>query len=138
LAPRDRSDAGQPQVRDRLPLGLRLDPGALARHRREADRGRQLRATRVRLAPGGIMSVAAASPLRYSHSIGVLGHGGRGFSNPVDVAIRGDGVLFVLNRSNPTQGPPGGLRVGIVTISEEFLGDFGSYGTEDGQFVWLT
>src|SRR5207248_670811 len=35
-------------------------------------------------------------------------------------------------------GPPGGLRVGIVTIGEEFLGDFGSYGTEDGQFVWLT
>ena len=52
------------------------------------------------------MSVARRSPLRYSHSIGVLGHGGRGFSNPVDVAIRQDGVMFVVNRSNPTQGPP--------------------------------
>jgi DNA-binding beta-propeller fold protein YncE len=84
------------------------------------------------------MSVAVASPLRYSHTIGVLGHGGRGFSNPVDVAIRSDGVLFVVNRSNPTQGPPGGLRIGIVTIDEQFLGDFGTYGTEDGQFVWMT
>jgi DNA-binding beta-propeller fold protein YncE len=85
------------------------------------------------------MSVAVASPLRYSHSIGVLGHGGRGFSNPYDVAIRPDGVMFVLNRSNPTQGPPGGLRVGIVRVDDqEFLGDFGSYGTEDGQFTWLT
>jgi len=84
------------------------------------------------------MSVAVDSPIRYSHSIGVLGHGGRGFSNPYDVAIRGDGVMFILNRSNPTQGPPGGLRVGIVTIDQEFLGDFGSYGTENGQFTWMT
>jgi tripartite motif-containing protein 71 len=84
------------------------------------------------------MSVAVASPLRYSHTIGVLGHGGRGFSNPVDVAIRNDGVLYVVNRSNPTQGPPGGLRIGIVTIDEEFLGDFGSHGAEDGQFIWMT
>ena len=85
------------------------------------------------------MSVAVASPLRYSHSIGVLGHGGRGFSNPVDVAIRSDGVMFVLNRSNPTQGPPGGLRIGIVKVDDqEFLGDFGSHGLEDGQFYWMT
>jgi DNA-binding beta-propeller fold protein YncE len=84
------------------------------------------------------MRVAVASPLRYSHTIGVLGHGGRGFSNPVDVAIRADGVLFVVNRSNPTQGPPGGLRIGIVTIDQQFLGDFATHGTEDGQFVWMT
>jgi DNA-binding beta-propeller fold protein YncE len=84
------------------------------------------------------MSVAVASPIRYSHTIGVLGHGGRGFSNPVDVAIRDDGVMFVVNRSNPTQGPPGGLRIGIVTIDEKFLGDFGSHGTDDGQFYWMT
>src|SRR6266536_2016067 len=85
------------------------------------------------------MSVAVASPLRYSHSIGVLGHGGRGFSNPYDVAIRNDGVMFVVNRSNPTQGPPGGIRVGIVRVDDqEFLGDFGTYGTEDGQCTWMT
>jgi DNA-binding beta-propeller fold protein YncE len=84
------------------------------------------------------MSVAVARPIRYSHTIGVLGHGGRGFSNPVDVAIRDDGVMFVVNRSNPTQGPPGGLRIGIVTIDEKFLGDFGSHGTDDGQFYWMT
>lgn len=84
------------------------------------------------------MSVAVASPLRYSHTIGVLGHGGRGFSNPVDVAIRSDGVMFVVNRSNPTQGPPGGLRIGIVTIDERYLGEFGGHGTEDGQFYWMT
>jgi DNA-binding beta-propeller fold protein YncE len=84
------------------------------------------------------MSVAVENPLHYSHTIGMMAHGGRGFSNPVDVAVRDDGVLFVLNRSNPTQGPGGGIRVGLCTVDEEYLGEIGAYGTADGQFVWPT
>src|SRR5919205_358055 len=86
------------------------------------------------------MSVAIASPLRYSHTIGLMAHGGKGFSNPVDLAVGKNGVLYVANRSNPTQGPAGGIRVGMVTIDEEYLGEFGSAGDGDGdgQFTWLT
>src|SRR5215210_8037498 len=84
------------------------------------------------------MSVAVESPLHYSHTIGLMAHGGQGFSTPVDLAIGATGVLYVANRSNPTQGPAGGIRVGMLTIDERYLGEFGSFGTEDGQFTWLT
>ncbi len=86
------------------------------------------------------MSVAIAGPFTYSHTIGVMAHGGRGFSSPVDLAIGANEVIYVVNRSNSVQGPPpmGGLRIGMLTVDEEYLGYFASYGTEDGQFIWPT
>ena len=61
---------------------------------------------------------------------------GRGFSNPVDVAIRSDGRMYVLSRTNPLQ--TYGIRVGICDLQSEYYGHFGSYGSGDGQFVWPT
>lgn len=86
------------------------------------------------------MASAVASPFRYSHTIGVMAHGGRGFSNPVDLALAPGDIIYVLNRSNPVQGPPpmGGLRIGILNVNEDYLGFFGSYGTGEGQFIWPT
>jgi DNA-binding beta-propeller fold protein YncE len=52
------------------------------------------------------------------------------------VAPAGDGRLFVLNRSNIFDAPVGGLRIGIVTLDEDYLGDWGAYGTGPGQLVW--
>ena len=55
---------------------------------------------------------------------------GRGFGHPVDLAIGQGGRIYVLNRHAAL------ARVGICTLDEEYLGEFGSYGHEDGQF-WL-
>ena len=82
------------------------------------------------------MSVAVVNPYRYSQTIGMFVEFGRGMSNPYDVAPAEDGRLFVLNRSNIFDAPVGGLRIGIVTREEDYLGDWGSYGTGPGQLVW--
>ena len=58
-----------------------------------------------------------------------------GFRNPVDVALGQNGLLYVLNHA--AENTPNGKRVAKCTIDEEdFLGEFGSFGTEDGQFTW--
>jgi DNA-binding beta-propeller fold protein YncE len=82
------------------------------------------------------MSIAVANPHRYSQTIGMFVEFGRGMSNPYDVAPTGDGRLFILNRSNIFDAPVGGLRIGIVTLDEGYLGDLGAYGTGPGQLVW--
>jgi DNA-binding beta-propeller fold protein YncE len=82
------------------------------------------------------MSVAVASPYRYSQTIGMFVEVGRGMSYPYDVAPTEDGRLFVLNRSNIFDAPVGGLRIGIVTLDEAYLGEWGTYGTGPGQLVW--
>jgi sugar lactone lactonase YvrE len=61
---------------------------------------------------------------------------GRGMSNPYDVAPVGEGRLFVLSRSNIFDAPNGGLRIGLMTLDEEYLDEWGSYGTGPGQLVW--
>jgi DNA-binding beta-propeller fold protein YncE len=82
------------------------------------------------------MSVAVAHPYRYSQTIGMFVEYGRGMSNPYDVAPAGDGRLFVLSRSNIFDAPLGGLRIGIMTLEEDYLGDWGTYGSGPGQLVW--
>ena len=74
---------------------------------------------------------------RYSHTIGFYGLGGRGFNNPVDVAIRRDGMLYVLNRAGTEIDVRMGYkRVSMCTLAEEYHGDFSSGGTGDGQIMW--
>ena len=43
--------------------------------------------------------MGAQNLYRYSHTIGFYAQLGRGFNNPVDVAVGRDGVLYVLNRA---------------------------------------
>jgi DNA-binding beta-propeller fold protein YncE len=83
-----------------------------------------------------MMSVAVANPYRYRQTIGMFVEFGRGMSNPYDVAPAEDGRLFVLNRSNIFDAPVGGLRIGIITLDEDYLGDWGAYGTGPGQLIW--
>ena len=82
------------------------------------------------------MSVAVANPYRYRQTIGMFVEFGRGMSNPYDVAPTGDGRLFVLSRSNIFDAPVGGLRIGIMTLDEDYIGEWGAYGTGPGQLVW--
>ena len=73
----------------------------------------------------------------YSHTIGFLAATGRGFTNPVDLAINSEGILYVLNRAGPeTPVRLPSKRVSICTLDEEYLGDFGTGGIGDGEFWW--
>ena len=81
------------------------------------------------------MTTTAA--IRYSHTVGSLSNQGRGFQNPVDVALDSQGVMYVLNRAGPEL--PIRLpykRVSTCTVDEEFLGEFGTGGTAVGEFWW--
>jgi DNA-binding beta-propeller fold protein YncE len=84
------------------------------------------------------MSLAVASPIRYSHVLGRLSQVADGFNNPVDVALGQQGRLYVLNRTNMNHAPMGFLRVTVLTLDEEFIQQFLTYGTDDGQIVWPT
>ena len=73
----------------------------------------------------------------YSHTIGFLAATGRGFTNPVDLAINSQGVLYVLNRAGPeTPVRLPSKRVSMVTLDEEWLGEWGTGGRNDGEFWW--
>jgi DNA-binding beta-propeller fold protein YncE len=74
---------------------------------------------------------------RYSHSIGFYAQNGRGFNNPVDVAQGRDGVLYVLNRAgSEVEVRMPYKRVTMCTVDEEYLGEFSSGGSADGQLMW--
>ena len=78
----------------------------------------------------------AAFSLRYGLTLGITAMEGRGFSNPVDLAVSSDDRVYVLSRTNPLQ--PEGIRVGVLDLDSGYYGDFGSYGSGEGQFVWPT
>ena len=76
---------------------------------------------------------------RYSHTIGMYAQlASRGFNGPVDVALGRDGILYVLSRALYDIAPNVVYqkRVTMCTFYEEYLGEFGSAGNEDGQFMW--
>src|SRR5919106_5274836 len=73
---------------------------------------------------------------RYVKTIGNAAAPGQiGFRNPVDVALGKGGLLYVL--SHAAENTPNGKRVAKCTFEKEyFLGEFGSFGDEKGQFTW--
>ena len=85
------------------------------------------------------MTTATRLALQYVKTIGIVnnGYNGRGFANPVDLAVSRDGRIFVLNRCDPVRATA--IRIGICNLDEDYLGEFGSgYGDGDGQFVLPT
>ena len=72
----------------------------------------------------------------YDRTLGIVAMEGRGFSNPVDIAISSNQRIYVLSRTNPLQ--TYGIRIGICDLDSNYYGDFGSYGSGPGQFVWPT
>ena len=72
----------------------------------------------------------------YSHSVGRNEFAGTGFRHPVDMAIGADDTIYVVNRSREDRRD--GVRVSVVTLNEEYITEFASFGEGDGQFVWPT
>jgi len=72
----------------------------------------------------------------YSHSVGRSEFSGTGFRNPVDFALGADDILYVLNRSYENR--PDGTHITVCTMTEDYISEFGSYGEDDGQFIWPT
>ena len=73
--------------------------------------------------------------LEYVKTIGIVNNGdnGRGFANPVDLAVSSAGRIFVLNRCDPPRAKA--IRIGICNLDEEYLGEFGrGSGEGDDQF----
>ena len=71
---------------------------------------------------------------KYSHTMGRLEYTGAGFRNPVDLALGTEDRIYVASRCGEEN--PKGIRVTICNVNEEYLGEFGSYGEGDGQFMW--
>ena len=80
-----------------------------------------------------------APSYRYSHSVGFFGggEGGKGFNDPVDVALGRDGVLYVVNRGDTdTAARLLAKHVTVCNVDEEYLGKFGTGGKDDGHLMW--
>ena len=79
-----------------------------------------------------LTTVAAGRVFDYSFCLGMYGMSGQGFWTPQDMALGGNGVVYVINRGAEELGQ----RITRVTLDHQFLGQFGAYGRADGQFVW--
>jgi DNA-binding beta-propeller fold protein YncE len=83
------------------------------------------------------MATLTQNQYRYSHTIGFYAQNGRGFNNPVDVALGRKGVLYVLNRAgSDVELRLPYKRVTMCTLDEDYLGEFSSGGSADGQLMW--
>jgi len=84
------------------------------------------------------MNMRTGIRFRYSHTVGFMSlQGGRGFGNPVDLAFDRDGVMYVVSRGgSDSEEMTISKRVTKCTVDEEYLGQFSSGGTGDGQIMW--
>ena len=72
--------------------------------------------------------------LEYVDTVGFVADlGGRGFHNPVSIAIKNDGIIYVSNRSHPEA--HGSVGIQVVSLEHEFFGQIGGYGRGDGQMT---
>lgn len=75
--------------------------------------------------------------LRYANNVGFCADfGGRGFQLPTSIAIRSDGLVYVLSRGKASTRQVVGVQK--VTRDHDFLGQFGAFGQGLGQMVWPT
>ena len=73
---------------------------------------------------------------QYDRTLGRGGFSGAGFRAHVDLALAPENRIYVLNRG--WEWRPDGVRVTILNIDEEYLGDFGQFGEGDGDLYWPT
>ena len=76
----------------------------------------------------------ATRSYHYYSTIGRFEFSGAGFRNPADVTVGPEGRIYVLNRSWEYR--PDGVRVTMLTIDEEYVGQFSQFGEGDGDLFW--
>ena len=62
--------------------------------------------------------------------------GGRGYSFPVDIAVRSDNRVYVLSRS--ASGSTAGADIGVTDLEHNWHDNFSRYGAGDGEMQWAT
>ncbi len=70
----------------------------------------------------------------YDRTLGRQEFSGAGFRAPSDLALGLNGTIYVVNRSWEYR--PDGVRVTVLNIEEEFLGEFSRSGEGDGEIYW--
>lgn len=80
-----------------------------------------------------LTTVAAGRVFNYSYCIGMYGMSGLGFWSPLDFAFGSNGVFYAVSRGD---GEALGQRISKCTVDHKFLGQFGGFGSGDGQFIW--
>lgn len=80
--------------------------------------------------------LSARGLFQYHDTIGMLSANEIGFSGPVSVDIGPDGNLYVASRGNPNQREA--VRISICTKDGDYLGQFGGWGEDEGEFIWVT
>ena len=84
-----------------------------------------------------VRAMTTVASLQYSHTLGFMANQGRGFNNPVDLAVNSQGTLYVLNRAGPEVGVRIAYkRITLCTSEEEYLGEFATGGTGEGDLWW--
>ena len=94
-----------------------------------------------------LTETVAGRTFDYSHNVGRGAQTGMGFNTPVSMTIGANGVVFVANRGGESIGNVGWNRTGVgqriskVNLGstwgeEEYIGEFGRYGSSDGQLIW--
>ena len=79
---------------------------------------------------------ATSRTYHYDRTVGRGEFSGPGFREPVDLAISPDGVMYVPNRC--WEHRPDGVRVTIMTLDEDYIGQFSRFGDGDGEISWPT
>lgn len=74
--------------------------------------------------------------ITYQRTIGMSVMEGKGFYYPADSAFGPDGRIYVLNRSLELAGRGRGMRVAVCDSSDNYHGEWGSFGDGPGQFMW--
>ena len=78
----------------------------------------------------------ATRSYHYNRTIGRFEFAGSGFRTSMDLALGAEGRIYVVNRGWESR--PDGVRVTMLTIDEDFLGDFAQFGEGDGDLYWPT
>ena len=84
-------------------------------------------------------SVSFGVANRSYHYDGTVGRGeftGTGFRAAMDLVIAPGGTIYVVNRSYDYR--PDGVRVTMLTVNEDYLGEFSKFGEGDGELFWPT
>ncbi len=79
-----------------------------------------------------LTTVAAGRVYDYSYCIGMYSQSGQGFWAPQDFVLGSNDRIYVLSRGVEQLGQ----RVSKINFDQEFKGQFGSVGAEDGRFIW--